>query len=111
MPKMRRGWSRLSASCSQWHAASRAGGRPNKPRTGFTRAVQDRTMRTDRVPPEPASAGAAGPVLVPGRNCWQIEHADRFGLLVDASNYFSALREALKRARRSIFILGWDIDS
>ncbi|HEV7822011.1 MAG TPA: hypothetical protein VGO84_12590, partial [Burkholderiales bacterium] len=50
-------------------------------------------------------------ILAPGRNCWRVEHADRFGLLIDGSNYFSALRDALTRARRTIFILGWDIDS
>lgn len=54
---------------------------------------------------------ARSPVLVPGHTCWRIEHAQRFGLLIDGSAYFHALREALKGARRSIFILGWDIDS
>ncbi|MDB5807904.1 MAG: hypothetical protein JWN94_26 [Betaproteobacteria bacterium] len=50
-------------------------------------------------------------LLTPGRNCWRIERTNRFGLLVDGSNYFGALRESLKLARHSVFILGWDIDS
>jgi phospholipase D1/2 len=50
-------------------------------------------------------------LLEPGRNCWRIEHADRFGMLVDADAYFRAVRTAMRNARHSIFILSWDIDS
>jgi len=51
------------------------------------------------------------PLLVPGRNCWRIERAERLAFLVDGEEYFGAVRSALAKARRSIFILGWDIDS
>jgi phospholipase D1/2 len=64
--------------------------------------------------PDEATAGVAhGParVLVPGRNCWRIERAERVAFLVDGEDYFGAVRAALRRARRSILILGWDIDS
>ena len=50
-------------------------------------------------------------LLQPGRNCWRIEHASRFALLVDAAACFAAVRAVLREARRSIFILSWDIDS
>ena len=50
-------------------------------------------------------------VLQPGRNCWRIEHARRFAMLVDADAYFRAVRAAIRNARHSIFILSWDIDS
>jgi phosphatidylserine/phosphatidylglycerophosphate/cardiolipin synthase-like enzyme/uncharacterized membrane protein YdjX (TVP38/TMEM64 family) len=50
-------------------------------------------------------------LLQPGRNCWRLEHAQRFKLLIDAAEYFRALRLALLNARRSVYILGWDIDS
>jgi phospholipase D1/2 len=50
-------------------------------------------------------------VLQPGRNCWRVEHAGRIAFLVDGAAYFSALRAAAVQARRSIYILGWDIDS
>ena len=50
-------------------------------------------------------------LLQPGRNCWRIEHADRFAMLVDADAYFRAVRRAICNARHSIFILSWDIDS
>jgi phosphatidylserine/phosphatidylglycerophosphate/cardiolipin synthase-like enzyme/uncharacterized membrane protein YdjX (TVP38/TMEM64 family) len=64
-------------------------------------------------PDEPASAAPAarGRLLVPGRNCWRIEQATRLGFLVDGEEYFGAVRKALTRARHSILILGWDIDS
>ncbi len=50
-------------------------------------------------------------MLVPGRNCWRIERANRLAFLVDGAAYFTAVREAIANARRSVFILGWDIDS
>jgi phospholipase D1/2 len=50
-------------------------------------------------------------LLQPGRNCWRIEHAHRFSMLVDAQAYFSAVRTAIRNARHSVFILSWDIDS
>lgn len=50
-------------------------------------------------------------LLRPGRNCWRIEHAHRFSMLVDADIYFKTLRKAILKARHSVFILSWDIDS
>lgn len=50
-------------------------------------------------------------LLQPGRNCWRIESARRFSLLVDADAYFRAVRAAIREARHSVFILSWDIDS
>lgn len=61
---------------------------------------------------EPASPlPDATPRLVPGRNCWRIERAARVAFLVDGDEYFGAVRSALAKARHSIAILGWDIDS
>ena len=54
---------------------------------------------------------AASPLLVPGRNCWRIEKCRRLAFLVDGDAYFRAVRQAIARARKSVFILGWDIDS
>ncbi len=56
-------------------------------------------------------SNSARGLLQPGSNCWRIEHADRFGMLVDADAYFQAVRAAIRAARHSIFILSWDIDS
>src|SRR5262245_18846473 len=51
------------------------------------------------------------PLLAPGRNCWRIERATRLSFLIDGDEFFDALRRALANARKSIFIVGWDIDS
>ena len=32
-------------------------------------------------------------------------------MLIDAASYFGALREALIKARSTVFIIGWDLDS
>jgi phosphatidylserine/phosphatidylglycerophosphate/cardiolipin synthase-like enzyme/uncharacterized membrane protein YdjX (TVP38/TMEM64 family) len=58
--------------------------------------------------PEPL---AKSPLLRPGDTCWRLEQASRLQFLIDGSEYFAALRSALLRARHSILILGWDIDS
>ena len=50
-------------------------------------------------------------ILEPGCTCWRIERAHRLAFLIDGADYFRAVRQALLRARRTLFILGWDIDS
>jgi phospholipase D1/2 len=66
----------------------------------------------DRPPRRRASAGrASGAILQPGRNVWRIERAQRAAALIDAAPFFRAVREALRKARHSVFIVGWDIDS
>ena len=50
-------------------------------------------------------------LLQPGHNLWTLARADRATLLTDAAPYYGALREALRKARHSIHIVGWDIDS
>lgn len=51
------------------------------------------------------------PILAVGETCWKIAQGRRVKVLVDAAEYFTVLRQALLRARRSVYILGWDIDS
>ncbi|MCF2135396.1 MULTISPECIES: VTT domain-containing protein [Mycetohabitans] len=50
-------------------------------------------------------------LLEVGRNCDSLCHADRFSVLIDAAVYFSALREAIRGAQHTVFIVGWDINS
>jgi phospholipase D1/2 len=50
-------------------------------------------------------------ILQPGRNCWRIVPCARAAFLIDGEAYFSAVATALGRAKYSVFILGWDIDS
>jgi uncharacterized membrane protein YdjX (TVP38/TMEM64 family)/phosphatidylserine/phosphatidylglycerophosphate/cardiolipin synthase-like enzyme len=48
-------------------------------------------------------------IFTPNRNVWRIERAERAAILTDAT-YFGALREALIKARSTVFIVGWDLD-
>jgi len=50
-------------------------------------------------------------VLEEGKNCWRKSRARRFGWMIDADEYFTALRESIGKAQNEILILGWDIDS
>lgn len=47
----------------------------------------------------------------PNRNCWRVVRASHVSILVDYGNYYRDLRESILKARKSIFVLGWDIDS
>ncbi len=48
-------------------------------------------------------------ILAEGKNCWRIVRAERASFIVDGHDYFLAVHEAICRARRSIYILGWDV--
>ena len=50
-------------------------------------------------------------ILKPGYNCWRLDHASRAAFLIDAAAYYKAFRAAVLKARHSILMLGWDIDS
>lgn len=50
-------------------------------------------------------------ILKPGYNCWRIERTRRAAFVVDGAAYFKAFREAAARARHTVLMLGWDIDS
>jgi phospholipase D1/2 len=54
---------------------------------------------------------ATAPFLVPSRNCRRLERAARLSFLIDGDAYYRALRDVFARARHSIFIVAWDIDS
>ncbi|NPC75843.1 phospholipase [Corallococcus exiguus] len=51
------------------------------------------------------------PILNPGRNCWTRTDAHDAGVLVDARDYYRELYRAIRKARRSIVITGWQFDS
>jgi phospholipase D1/2 len=50
-------------------------------------------------------------MLREGDTVWRIATANRLAFLVDGADYYAALRDALGRARRSVVILAWVIDS
>jgi phosphatidylserine/phosphatidylglycerophosphate/cardiolipin synthase-like enzyme len=49
-------------------------------------------------------------VFFPGETCWRMARADRVAFLIDTEAYFTAVFEALHKARRSILLLGWGFD-
>lgn len=49
-------------------------------------------------------------VLRPGDTCWRTAHADRAAFLIDTEAYFTAVFEALQKAKRSVLLLGWGFD-
>lgn len=51
------------------------------------------------------------PLLSEGDTCWRVAPSRRARMLIDAADYFLAVRRALLKAERSVFIVGWDIDS
>jgi phospholipase D1/2 len=51
---------------------------------------------------------AAPTILRPGVNCWRVERTPRFYCIQDAADYFRLVRQAMLRAKHSIFTLGWD---
>ncbi len=50
-------------------------------------------------------------IIREGINCWKAARATRAAFLVDAASYYRAFCRAVDRARETVYILGWDIDS
>ncbi|EKS9797958.1 MULTISPECIES: VTT domain-containing protein [Burkholderia] len=75
--------------------------------------VAERTTRADATTVDATHASdiPRHGLLERGRNCDTIRAASRFTMLVDGDAYFSTLRAALLRARHTVFIVGWDVDS
>jgi len=61
--------------------------------------------------PDETIRGHPSRILDAGRNCWRVARAGRVAFLVDGEAYFAAFRAAAARARHSIFVVGWDVDS
>jgi phosphatidylserine/phosphatidylglycerophosphate/cardiolipin synthase-like enzyme len=45
------------------------------------------------------------------RSVWRFEHASRAHVIVDAQAYFTIIRDAMCKAERRIFLIGWDFDT
>ena len=50
------------------------------------------------------------PIVVEGRNCWRIEHADKARMIVDAADYYALLERLMVDAKERILLIGWDFD-
>ncbi|HEX6858784.1 MAG TPA: phospholipase D-like domain-containing protein [Caulobacteraceae bacterium] len=63
------------------------------------------------MPPRLVTAPAAEPrLLKPGETCWRVERANRLAVLVDGADYFAAAKEAMLKAKHSIWLLAWAFD-
>jgi len=51
-----------------------------------------------------------GGIIRTGRNAWRSGKASKVAFLVDGAAYFSALDQALRQARQTIWIVGWDFN-
>ena len=51
------------------------------------------------------------PILVPGQNCWRIEHCARASVIIDAADYYHFIGQAMAAAQQRILIIGWDFDT
>ena len=50
-------------------------------------------------------------ILRPGINCMGIYGVQKTGLIIDGHDYYRAFYEAANRAKRYIFLAGWQFDS
>ena len=50
-------------------------------------------------------------LLKPGLTCWRIERTSQLALIVDAADYFKAVKVSMLNARHTIMLIGWDFDT
>ena len=62
-------------------------------------------------PSDSMKRAAVQPLLIEGETCWRRVHANRAAVLIDSAEYFAALRSSLLKAQRSVFIMGWELNS
>jgi phospholipase D1/2 len=74
-------------------------------------AARTRPRRRSAAKAEAIEPAERRPVLVEGDTCWRRARAARVAVLIDAANYFEALRASLLAAQHSVFILGWELHS
>ncbi len=56
------------------------------------------------------TAATRSGLLTAGETCWRVARAERAAFLVDTEAYFTAVFDALQKARRSVLLLGWGFD-
>ena len=50
------------------------------------------------------------PLLRAGETCSTVESAEKAAVLIDNEAYFSAAAAAIRQARHSVWLLGWEFD-
>jgi phospholipase D1/2 len=80
--------------------------------TGDQASLLSLSLRRLRRHPRPPQDQEPRPSLFKkGRNVWQVSEAKRVATLVDGDAFFRAFTEAVLKAEKQVFIIGWDIDS
>jgi phosphatidylserine/phosphatidylglycerophosphate/cardiolipin synthase-like enzyme len=51
------------------------------------------------------------PIVVEGKNCWRVSHADAASVIIDAADYYHHVQQAMEAAQQQILIIGWDFDT
>jgi len=51
------------------------------------------------------------PIIEEGTTCWRKVRADRVAMIVDAADYFAAVKAAVLQARHTVMFIGWDFDT
>ena len=105
----------------RWYAcrsASRYAERRHRRRNGrrYGHHRMERVQLATGVPPLPsgdrgADEAAAARIAVAGRNCWRVVRAHRLAFLIERASLLSLLQGGCARARHSILIVGWDVNS
>jgi len=77
--------------------------------------MTDTTARPAKGRSEPVDTQATDPGTDFARSVepgvWQFGHADRAAVVIDAADYFQHLQSAMLRAKKRIFLIGWDFDT
>ncbi len=50
-------------------------------------------------------------ILKEDETCWRIATADRLSIIIDAADFFRHAKDAMAKAKRSIYLVGWDFDT
>ncbi|MBX6425432.1 MAG: VTT domain-containing protein [Variibacter sp.] len=77
----------------------------------FSRTSAEPVRGLERARATGRTRRSAEGILCPGRNVWRVERANRAAVLIDGAAFFGAVRSALRKAQRDVFIVGWDINS
>jgi phosphatidylserine/phosphatidylglycerophosphate/cardiolipin synthase-like enzyme len=56
------------------------------------------------------ASGSSTNIIDLDTNAWRSDSAERLGFIVDAADYYLAIKNVLPRAEKAIWIIGWDFD-
>jgi phospholipase D1/2 len=73
--------------------------------------IVDVSMRSDsQTRMAKAPMANTSPIIRTGRNAWREATTSRAAFLVDGAEYYKRLEQVLRKAEKSIFIVGWDFN-